>query len=63
MKVKGQVDREEMRPMGQTFDKTFKQEAVHLAQTSGKSQRQVVADPASLTFQFQKSSKPGQQQE
>jgi len=30
--------------MGQTFDKTFKQEAVRLVQTSGKSQRQVAED-------------------
>jgi hypothetical protein len=27
--------------MGQTFDKTFKQEAVRLVETSGKSQRQM----------------------
>ena len=30
--------------MGQTFDKNFKQEAVRLVQTSGKSQRQVAED-------------------
>jgi transposase len=30
--------------MGQTFDKHFKQEAVRLVQTSGKSQRQVAED-------------------
>ena len=30
--------------MGQTFDKSFKQEAVRLVQTSGKSQRQVAED-------------------
>jgi transposase-like protein len=30
--------------MGQTFDKTFKQEAVRLVQTSGKSQKQVAED-------------------
>jgi transposase-like protein len=30
--------------MGQTFEKTFKQEAVRLVQTSGKSQRQVAED-------------------
>jgi transposase len=30
--------------MGQTFDKTFKQEAVRLVQTSGKSQSQIVRD-------------------
>lgn len=30
--------------MGQTFDKTLKQEAVRSAQTSGKSQRQVAED-------------------
>ena len=30
--------------MGQTFDKTFKQEAVRLVRTSGKSQRQVAED-------------------
>lgn len=30
--------------MGQTFDKTLKQEAVRLVQTSGKSQRQVAED-------------------
>lgn len=29
---------------GQTFDKSFKQEAVRLVQTSGKSQRQVAQD-------------------
>jgi transposase len=29
---------------GQTYDKTFKQEAVRLVQTSGKSQRQVAED-------------------
>ena len=28
----------------QTHDKTFKQEAVHLVQTSGKSQRQIADD-------------------
>jgi transposase len=30
--------------MGQIFDKHFKQEAVHLVQSSGKSQRQVAED-------------------
>jgi transposase len=30
--------------MGQTFDKAFKQEAVRLVQTSGKSQRQIADD-------------------
>jgi transposase len=30
--------------MGQTFDKAFKQEAVRLVQTSGKSQSQVAKD-------------------
>lgn len=30
--------------MGQTFDKNFKQEAVRLVQSSGKSQRQVAED-------------------
>lgn len=30
--------------MGQTFDKTFKQEAVRLVQTSEKSQRQIAQD-------------------
>jgi transposase-like protein len=30
--------------MGQTFDKNFKQEAVRLVQTSGKSQRQGASD-------------------
>ena len=30
--------------MGQTFDKPFKQEAVRLVQSSGKSQRQVAED-------------------
>jgi transposase-like protein len=30
--------------MGQTFDKHFKQEAVRLVQTGGKSQRQVAED-------------------
>jgi transposase len=30
--------------MGQTFDQHFKQEAVRLVQTSGKSQRQVAED-------------------
>lgn len=30
--------------MGQTFDKTFKQEAVRLVQTSEKSQRQIAED-------------------
>lgn len=30
--------------MGQTHDKTFKQEAVRLVQTSGKSQRQIADD-------------------
>ncbi len=29
---------------GQTYDKTFKQEAVRLVQTSGKSQRQIADD-------------------
>ncbi len=29
---------------GQTFDKSFKQEAVRLVQTSGKSQQQVAED-------------------
>ena len=29
---------------GQTYDKTFKQEAVHLVQTSGRSMRQVAED-------------------
>jgi transposase len=33
-----------MGTMGQTFEKTFKQEAVRLVQTSGKSQRQVAED-------------------
>ncbi len=31
-------------PTGQTYDKTLKQEAVQLVQTSGKSQRQVAED-------------------
>jgi transposase len=31
-------------PTGQTYDKTFKQEAVRLVKTSGKSQRQVAND-------------------
>lgn len=30
--------------MGQTFDKSFKQETVRLVQTSGKSQRQIADD-------------------
>jgi transposase len=33
-----------MMATGQTFDKNFKQEAVRLVQTSGKSQRQVAED-------------------
>lgn len=31
-------------PTGQTYDKTFKQEAVNLVHTSGKSQKQVAED-------------------
>ena len=31
-------------PTGQTYDKTFKQEAVRLVKTSGKSQRQIAND-------------------
>jgi transposase len=31
-------------PTGQTYDKSFKQEAVRLVQSSGKSQRQVADD-------------------
>lgn len=42
MKMKSQVEREEM--MGQATDKNFKQEAVRLVQTSGKSQRQGAED-------------------
>lgn len=35
---------EDLRSLGQTFDKSFKQEAVRLVQTSGKSQRQIADD-------------------
>jgi transposase len=44
MKVKGRRRSEEIMATGQTYDKTFKQEAVRLVQTSGKSQRQVAED-------------------
>ena len=44
MKVKGQRSQGGNEEMGQTFDKHFKQEVVHLVQTSGKSQRQVAED-------------------